>query len=248
MCQQTLVADVDIPNMTRRTETGRMKTLLIVVSMVALSAGVLAADGGKINNGSFEGKVIVEWLDDPFVPTMRLVEPFAYRQPQGKVWAVPGGHLVKGRGLPPLFRDLIGQPFNGGFRKSSIVYDYVTQKMTEPWEDAQHMFLDATGAEGVTQAESKAMYMLLRAQGSRWEVPDSTCYGHCHGKQEPLLWRPVVDETVVGELLGWVRRNNPPLSEIDERVQSAILDPGPHVFPQQPCRVFSGSTLVKIVC
>lgn len=234
--------------MTRRTETGQMKKLLIVVSMAALSAGVLAADGGKTNNGSFEGKVIVEWLDDPFVPTMRLVEPFAYRQPQGKVWAVPGGHLVKGRGLPPLFRDLIGQPFNGGFRKSSIVYDYATQKMTEPWDDAQHMFLDATGAEGVTQAESKAMYMLLRAQGSRWEVPDSTCYGHCHGKQEPLLWRPVVDETVVGELLGWVRRSNPPLSEIDERVQSAILDPGPHVFPQQPCRVFSGSTLVKIIC
>ena len=234
--------------MTRRTKNGRMNTLRVVVFMAALSAGVLAADDGKRGNGSFEGRVVVEWLDDPFVPKMRLVEPFAYRQPEGRVWAVPGGHIVKGRGLPPLFRDLIGQPFNGGFRKSSIVYDYVTQEMTEPWEDAQHMFLDASGAEGVTQAEAKGMYMLLRAQGSRWEVPDSTCYGHCHGKEEPLLWRPVIDEVAVGELLGWVRRSNPGLSEIDERVQSAILDPGPHIFPQQRCRVFSGSTLVKIIC
>jgi hypothetical protein len=148
---------------------------------------------------------------------------------------------VKGTGLPPLFRDLIGQPFDGAFRKSSIVYDYVTHKMTEPWDDAQHMFLDASVAEGVTQAEAKAMYMLLRAQGSRWEVPDSKCYSHCHGKGTPLLWRPLVDEAVVGELLGWVRRNNPSLAEIEQRAQTAMLYPGPHVFPhrRQPPSGFS---------
>lgn len=92
------------------------------------------------------------------------------------------------------------------------------------------------------------MYLLLRAQGSRWETPDSTCYGHCHGKEAPLLWRPVVNESVVKELLGWVRRNDPSLDEIEQLAETAILDAGPHVFPQQPCRVFSGSTLVKIVC
>ena len=220
-----------------------MKKLLILVVTAALSVGGFAAE-----NGEFQGRVMVEWLDDPFVPTMRLVEPFAYRQPEGKVWAVPRGHIVEDRGMPPLFRDLIGHPFNSGFRKSSIVYDYATQKMTEPWDDAQHMFLDASVAEGVTRAEAKAMYLLLRAQGSRWEVPASNCYGHCHGKAVPLLWRPVVDEAVVGELLGWVRRNDPSLQEIEQRAQSAILDAGPHVFPQQPCRVFSGSTLVKLIC
>ena len=220
-----------------------MKKFLVLIMTAAMSVAGIAAE-----NGEFEGRVMVEWLDDPFVPTMLLVEPFAYRQPEGKVWAVPDGHIIKGRGLPPLFRDLIGQPFNSGFRKSSIVYDYVTQQMTEPWDDAQKMFLDASIAEGVTQSEAKAMYLLLRAQGSRWEVPASTCYGHCHGKTEPLLWRPAVDEKVVSNLLGWVRRNNPSLQEIEQRAQTAILDPGPHVFPQQPCRVFSGSTLVKIVC
>ncbi len=205
-----------------------MKKLLILIATAALSVGGSAADVGE-----FQGRVIVEWLDDPFVPTMRVVEAFAYQQPGGKVWVVPGGHIVKGTGLPPLFRDLIGQPFDGGFRKSSIVYDYVTEKMTEPWDDAQHMFLDASMAEGVTQAEAKAMYLLLRAQGSRWETPDSKCYGRCHSKGKPLLWRPLVDEAIVGELVGWVRRNNPSLTEIEQQAATTILYPGPHVFPHR---------------
>ena len=103
------------------------------------------------------------------------------------------------------------------------------------------MFLDASAAEGAPQAEAKSMYMLLRAQGSRWEIPDSKCYGHCHGKGKPLLWRPLADEAIVGELVGWVRRNDPSLTEIEQRAQTAILYPGPHVFPhrRQPPSEFS---------
>jgi len=225
-----------------------MSRLIFVIAAAAFSAGVFAAQADVANNGSFEGRVVVEWLDDPFVPTMRLVEPFEFHQSNGKVWNVPVGHIVKGRGMPPLFRDLVGQPFNGGFRKASIVYDHATQAMKEPWDEAQRMFLEASLAEGVTQSEAKAMYMLLRAQGSRWEVPGSRCYGSCHGKTEPLLWRPVVDEAVVGDLLGWVRHNDPSLLDIEQRAETAILDRGPHVFPLQPCLVFSGSTLIGRVC
>jgi hypothetical protein len=185
-----------------------MNKLLIIVSILAFSTGVLAAEGGETDHGSFEGRVVVEWLDDPFVPTMRLAEPFAYAQSKGKVWKVPQGHIIKGRGMPPLFRDLIGQPFYGGFRKASIVYDHATQEMKQPWDEAQLMFLEASMAEGINESEAKAMYMLLRAQGSRWEVPGSRCYGSCHGKTEPLLWRPTVDEAVVGDLLGWPPRQS----------------------------------------
>lgn len=224
-----------------------MKNLLILVSLVSFSAGVLAAENDG-SAGEFQGRVVVEWLDDPFVPTMRLVEPFEYRQSGGKSWKVPAGHVVKGRGMPPLFRDLVGHPFNSGFRKAAIVYDYTTQTMKEPWDKAQLMFLEASVTEGVNGTEAKAMYMLLRAQGSRWEVPGSRCYGSCHGKTEPLLWRPVVDEAVVADLLGWVRRDDPSLVEIEQHAETAVLDRGPHVFPLQPCLIFSGSTLVGRRC
>jgi hypothetical protein len=225
-----------------------MNKLLMIVSVLAFSTGALAAEAEGIDHGSFKGRVVVEWLDDPFVPTMRLVEPFAYQQAKGRTWEVPGGHVLKGRGMPPLFRDLIGQPFYGGFRKASIVYDHATQEMKQPWDEAQLMFLEASMAEGVNEPEAKAMYMLLRAQGSRWEVPGSRCYGSCHGKTEPLLWRPVVDEAVVSELLGWVRRDNPSLLQIEQLAETAVLERGPHVFPLQPCLIFSGSTLIGRKC
>ena len=226
----------------------KLKKLLLVLSLLASPAGVLATGEADKAVGVFEGRVLVEWLDDPFVPTMRLAEPFEFHEASGKVWKVPAGHVVKGRGMPPLFRDLIGLPFQGGFRKAAIVYDYTTQAMKEPWDEAQLMFYEATITEGVIQAEAKAMYMLLRAQGSRWEVPGSRCYGSCHGKKEPLLWRPVVDEAIVAELLGWVRRENPSLLDIEQRAETAVLDRGPHVFPLQPCLIFSGSTLVGRKC
>lgn len=225
-----------------------MNRFILGAAAVVFSAGVLAAGTSRTDSGSFDGRVVVEWLDDPFVPTMRLAEPFEFRQFKGKVWRVPEGHVVKGRGMPPLFRDLIGQPFNGAFRKAAIVYDHATQAMIEPWDEAQRMFLEASVAEGVTRPEAKAMYMLLRAQGSRWEVPGSRCYGSCHGETEPLLWRPVVDEAVVADLLGWVRRNDPSVVNIEQRAETAVLDRGPHVFPVERCLKYSGSTLVGRTC
>ena len=225
-----------------------MNQRLIGIFFVALSAGVFAADERDIDQGSFDGRVVVEWLDDPFLPTMRLVEPFGFRQASGKAWTVPEGYVIKGRGMPPLFRHLIGQPFSGGYRKAAIIYDHATEDMRKPWDDAQRMFVEASISEGVAPSEAKAMYLLLRAQGSRWEVPGSRCYGSCHGKTEPLLWRPVVDEAVVADLLGWVRRSDPSLLDIEQRAETAVLERGPHVFPLQPCLVFSGSTLVGRVC
>jgi hypothetical protein len=225
-----------------------MQRLILAIAAAALSTGILAGESVDSGVGSFDGRVVVEWLDDPFVPTMRLVEPFEYRQSQGKAWKVPEGYVIKGRGMPPLFRDLVGQPFNGGYRKAAIVYDHATEAMKDPWDDAQRMFMEASIAEGVTRPEAKAMYMLLRAQGSRWEVPGSRCYGSCHGETEPLLWRPVVDEDVVADLLGWVRRNDPSLVNIEQRAETAVLDRGPHIFPVERCLIFSGSTLVGRSC
>ena len=197
----------------------------------------------------FEGRVVVEWLDDnPFLPTMRIVQDFGFRQAEGRLWRVPGGTVLEGKSMPPLFRDRIGAPFEGSFRKSAVVYDYATQSRGETWKDAQRMFYEASVAEGVMPSEAKAMYLVLQAQGSRWEVVGSRCYGFCHGKSEPLIWRPMADDQRLAELLNWVRASDPGLEEVEARARAAILDPGPHVFPQDRCRVYSGSTLVKVLC
>lgn len=220
-----------------------MRIYLTLVAAAVLAAGAAAAEPGR-----FEGRVVVEWLDDPFIPKMRLTENFGFRQANGKVWNVPHGQILDGRGMPPLFRDLFGQPFHGVFRKSAVVYDFAAQSMTQQWHDAQRMYFEASVAEGVFLPDAKAMYLVLSAQGSRWEVPGSRCFGSCHGQAEPLEWRPVVDETALNDLLGWVRSSDPKLDDIDQRVESAIRARGPHIFEQPPCAQFSGSTRVRWTC
>jgi len=204
--------------------------------------------------GAFQGKVVAEWLDDAFVPGVRLLRDFGFRQADGKLWRVPPGQVLSGRGLPPLFRDLTelrdagGQPYDGSFRRSALVYDSAVQSMTEPWQAAQRMFFEACLVEGVPAQEAKAMYALLAAQGSRWEVPGSRCYGSCHGLTQPLAWRPVVDETRVLELIRWVRAKDPTLEEIDVRSGRAVNATGPHIFPQPECSRVLGATATRGGC
>lgn len=221
-----------------------MKKWLAMLGIALLPAGVQGDD-----HGTFEGAVAVEWLDnDPFIFTFRLMRDFTYRDAKGKPWTVPSGKVIDGKSVPPLFMDRIGHPFDGSFRKAAVVYDYATQTMSEQWPATQHMFYEATLAEGVPSSEAKAMYLMLLAQGSRWEVAGSRCYGSCHGDSSPLFWRPVVDEPKIEELLLWVRANDPPVAEVEQRVAGAILDKGPHVFPIERCYLFSGSTKVGTRC
>jgi hypothetical protein len=221
-----------------------MKMLLAgLVSILAIEAAQAAEPG------AFEGRVLAEWLDIPFVAAVKLEEDFGFRDAHGKLWKANRGQIFDGSGLPPLFRDVAGSPFEGAFRKSCLVYEANTQTMTENWEAARRMFLEAALVEGVTPVEAKVMYLLLAVQGSRWEVPGSRCFGSCHGISAPLFWRPVVNEARTTELVNWVRTANPGVAEIDLRAESAIRARGPHIFTQPECdNLFSGSTRVRKSC
>jgi hypothetical protein len=198
--------------------------------------------------GEFEGKVVVEPLDEPFVPSIRVVEDFGFRQATGKFWKVSRGEAFHGKGWPPLLCDLVGSPYEGKFRDAALVYESATQRRTEKWDEAQRMLFEASITEGVAPQDAKVMYLLLAVQGSRWEVPDSRCFGSCHGVSGPLEWRPVINEAKTEELVNWVRGADPDIEEIDRRAQSAIRAKGPHIFTQPPCDMFSGSTRVRKRC
>ena len=224
------------------------KPLACLVSALAISgASVTAANGAE--PGGFEGKIVVERIDEGFVPSMRVVEDFGFRQAMGKFWQVRRGEVLEGKGMPPLLCDLVGSPYEGSFRNAAMVYESATQRRTEKWDEAQRMFFEAAVAEGVALRDAKVMYLLLAIQGSRWEVLGSSrCFGSCHGVSGPLEWRPVINEARTGELVNWVRTADPKLEEIDRHAQSAIRAKGPHIFTQPPCDRFSGSTLVRKSC
>lgn len=204
-----------------------MRTVSLLIVFAVFSGLALAAEKGR-----FHGRVVLEWVDDsPFIATMRLVEEFSFQQANGKSWVVPAQTTLDGRFAPPLFKRLMGHPFEGGFRRTAIVYDYVVKDMTRPWPEAQRMFYEASVVEGVLPVEAKVMYMLMNAGGTRWaERYSNGCFGSCHASAPELSWRPLVDEEQVVALVSWVRQADPSLDEIERRVDETLLHRGPHIF------------------
>jgi len=208
-----------------------MKRIVAFVMLAMCSASAFADEGGHTAGGSFEDKVIVEWLDDPYVLKLRLLEDFTFREPTA-IWVVPAGSIVDGRSLPTLFRSLFGRPFESNFRKTAVVYDYAAKSRQRSWAESQRMFYNGLLAEGVIPGEAKVMYMLLNATGSRWEIQGSTdCYGRCHHpRNADLRWSPKVRDDEVIALMNWVRNENPSLDEIDSRVEQVIIEASPHMI------------------
>jgi len=200
---------------------------LFVLAGVFVGAAALAAAQGK-----FVGTVVVEWLDDPFVPKLQLREDFGFEDQAGKLWLAPQGQVLDGASIPPAFRDRIGMPFVGDYRRASVVYDYYCHVMSEPWRDVHRMFYSASLTEGVGEVNAKVMYATLYAAGLRWELPGSSCFRSCHAAAPSLTWKPQVEETDVRPVVEWVRQVNPTLEEIDKRVDGVLKKPGPHVFAQ----------------
>ena len=197
--------------------------------LVFMLSSVAHADDGL--DGRFEGRVIVEWLDDPFGPKVQVIEDFYFRQSDGTIWKVPAGAIVAGRSIPPLFVQLMGHPFESGFRKTAISYDYAVTARQHPWKDAQRMFYDGAVTEGVLPIEAKVMYLLLHATGPRWAVSGTRdCHGRCHRRDEELAWSPQVDHEQVVSLVSWVHAEDPSLDAIDQRVGKVILQAGPHII------------------
>ena len=208
-----------------------MKQILLFVVTAVWSVCVISADSDEVSNGSFEGKVIVEWLDDPYVLNMRMLEELVFRPSDGKSWVVPVDAVVDGRSMPTLFVSLTGRPFNSAFRKTTLVYDYAAKSKQRSWDEAQAMFYEGALSEGVVPVEAKVIYMLLKATGLRWaERGDRDCYGRCHPRDANLEWSPRVNEEEVIALVSWVRSEDPPLDEIDRRVGKLILDDSPHMI------------------
>jgi hypothetical protein len=204
-----------------------MKSTLFVLAGIFTCAAALSASQGR-----FVGKVVVEWLDDPFVAKLQLREDFGFEDQAGKLWLARQGQVLDGASIPPVFRSMIGMPFVGDYRRASVVYDYYCHVIAEPWRDVHRMFYHASLTEGVGEVDAKVMYAAVYAGGMRWEMPGSSCFRSCHAAAPSLTWKPYAEEKDVGPVVEWIRQVNPALEEIDARVDAAVKRPGPHVFAQ----------------
>lgn len=137
--------------------------------MRGLAAVLLAlwmSSAGAQNIGSFVGSVVAKWSDDG--RTMTLVEPFAYVDPTGTRWDAPSGASVDGASIPQFAWSIIGGPFEGKYRNSSVIHDVACVEKRRPWEAVHHAFYTGMLASGVSSVKAKVMYAAVYHFGPRW--------------------------------------------------------------------------------
>ena len=117
--------------------------------------------------GRFEGDVVTKWITDDL--EMELVKDFKYVDPQGKQWKAPTGSVINGASIPSMFWSVIGGPFEGRFRKASVLHDAACDVQTDSWEDVHRMFYDACRCSRVGIGKAQTMYWAVYHFGPRWE-------------------------------------------------------------------------------
>lgn len=118
---------------------------------------------------AFDGVPVVQLLADG--RTVKLVEPFGFRDPAGLDWPVPAGTVVDGASIPRPLWALIGGPFEGKYRDASIVHDWYCDLKNRPWRSVHRVFYDAMIVSGVGVAEAKLLYYSVFRFGPRWTLP-----------------------------------------------------------------------------
>ncbi len=105
---------------------------------------------------------------------MQLVEPFWFRDPDGKVWDAPEKSTVNGASIPRPLWTLIGSPYTGDYRRASIVHDVACECAHDGEEDrraADRMFYHACRTGGCSVREATLLYLGVRI-GATWsKVP-----------------------------------------------------------------------------
>lgn len=148
-------------------------TLKIALFTLLLSTHWIAyAEECSVRVGEYSGTVKAEWLTK--TREMRLLESFAFKDPNCKVWAVPKGAVVDGASIPQLFWSLIGGPFEGRYRDASVVHDYYCKVRTEPSEQVHEMFYTAMLANGVDSNRAAMMFYAVLWFGPKWHLIQKT--------------------------------------------------------------------------
>jgi hypothetical protein len=170
---------------------------------------------------AFIGRVVVEWMiEDDADRKMRLVEEFAFRDGEGKVWHVPAGSEIDGASIPSSLYSVIGPPFVGDYRRASVVHDHYCRTRTESWKDVHRMFYDGIVAGGVPRIVAKVMYAAVMGWGPRWEVR-RTRSGDVRTVAIP---RPRPESSQLRDLELWITGEDPSLEDIDRHLSRVLAE------------------------
>lgn len=101
--------------------------------------------------------------------SMRVVQPYAYVDGQGRRWAVPPGAVVDGASIPRVLWTIVGGPFEGAYRNASVVHDWFCAVRTETSSATHRMFFEAMLTSHVSSWYAKLLYYGVSLGGPKWD-------------------------------------------------------------------------------
>ncbi|CAN5714503.1 hypothetical protein BH20VER1_BH20VER1_27460 [soil metagenome] len=175
-----------------------------------LNRQVAKAKPARASNwGYFSGAVETRWERDG--RTMVLLNELRYTDPYGKVWVAPAGARVDGASIPKAFWSIMGGPFDGKYRKASVLHDVAYEEQTRSPQEVDLMFYNAMRASGVGTVKAKTMYYALVRHGRHWKHKQATPVRA--GTTRPTA----VEPGEVGEIERWIKTSDPDLSQVEAR-------------------------------
>lgn len=150
--------------------------------------------------GRFIGEVHTEWLVQPGEDRdMRLLQDFAYVDPDGKTWTAKKNAVIDGASIPDELWATVGSPYTGDYRRASVLHDFYCDTRTEPHEAVHLMFYYAMRCDGVSAAQANIMYYAVRMFGPKWAKPAPVREGVAPSRAKPKLLKqaaPKIEEVV----------------------------------------------------
>jgi hypothetical protein len=173
--------------------------------------------------GNFNGEPVTKW--NPDGRTMTLLTELRYTDPQGIVWVAPIGSVVDGASIPRYLWSIMGGPFEGKYRKASVLHDVAYGEHKRPWQDCDRMFYYAMRCSGVSGVEAKTMFYALYRFGHHWKFPIKRAKpvkyeGQLVARAEPIPRAIPVNPTQINEARDWIRSTDPSLEQIEQRANT----------------------------
>ena len=169
--------------------------------------------------GYYSGEPVTQW--NPDGRTMTLLSELRYTDPQGLIWIAPAGSQVDGASIPRSLWSIMGGPFEGKYRKASVLHDVAYEQHNRPWQDCDRMFYNAMRCSGVSAAEAKTMYYSLYRFGNHWKFPIKR--GKPVKVGGTMVARAIpraVPANEINEARDWIRSADPPLEQIEQRAEA----------------------------
>jgi len=115
---------------------------------------------------------LIDHPSDATGATKILADDLFFVDPDEFVWKAGKGDVTDGASIPPLFKEIIGGPFESDYLPAAVIHDHYTKRVhrVRTWRDTARVFYQAMLVNGVNVIKAKTMYFAVYTFGPHWGV------------------------------------------------------------------------------